>query len=139
MGYEEKFTDLQSTVFTSKSEEELIKIATIKAIDASIAKLQRKFEEFRIKSPLYMGNPLSAKIGLKEGLEAGDKFQVLEQTINSEGKTYYKPLGVIKVDGDQIWDNCYMAGEVNPSNKNGYTLFKGDRNYSSGLLIKQIN
>ncbi len=141
VGTEVAWADLQSTIFTKKSEEELVAIATVKAVDAVIAKLQRKYEVFRTKTPLLSGDPLSAKIGLKEGLEGGDKYEVLEQTIGKDGKTFYKRQGVIKVDKKQIWDNRFMAGEEQESTEEvkEYTLFKGGKNFYSGMLIRQIN
>ena len=141
VGTEVAWADLQSTSFTKKSEEELVAIATVKAVDAVIAKLQRKYEVFRTKTPLLSGDPLSAKIGLKEGLEGGDKYEVLEQTIDKKGKTFYKRQGVIKVDKKQIWDNRFMAGEEQESAEEvkEYTLFKGGKNYYAGMLIRQIN
>ena len=139
IGTEAAWADLQSTVFTQKNDDELITIATKKASDAVIAKLQRSYEVFRTKTPLLSGDPISAKIGLKEGLEKGDKFEVLEQIINDEGKTEYKRLGVIKVENGLIWDNRYMADAENTSELE-YTTFKGSKNkYFSGMLIRQIN
>ncbi len=141
VGTEVAWADLQSTSFTKKSEEELVAVATVKAVDAVIAKLQRKYEVFRTKTPLISGDPLSAKIGLKEGLEGGDKYEVLEQTIDKNGKTFYKRQGVIKVDKKQIWDNRFMAGEEKETTEEvkEYTLFKGGKNFYSGMLIRQIN
>jgi len=141
VGTEVAWADLQSSSFTKKSEEELIAVATVKAVDAVIAKLQRKYEIFRTKTPLLSGDPLSAQIGLKEGLEAGDKYEVLEQVIDKNGKTVYKRQGVIKVDKKQIWDNRYMAGEEAEATEEvvKHTLFKGGKNYYSGMLIRQIN
>ncbi|WP_026452649.1 hypothetical protein [Aequorivita capsosiphonis] len=139
VGTETAWADLQSTAFTKKSDTELITIATRKATDAVIAKLQRAYEVFRTKTPLLSGDPLSAKIGLKEGLEKGDKYEVLEQIINKEGKTEYKKVGVIKVEKKMIWDNRYLADEENPSELE-YTTFSGSKNkYYSGMLIRQIN
>lgn len=139
IGTEAAWADLQSTVFTQKNDDELIAIATKKASDAVIAKLQRSYEVFRTKTPLLSGDPISAKIGLKEGLEKGDKFEVLEQIINDEGKTEYKRVGVIKVEKGYIWDNRYMADAENTSELE-YTTFKGSKNkYFSGMLIRQIN
>ena len=142
VGTEVAWADLQSTTYTQKSEEELVAIATVKAVDAVIAKLQRKYEVFRTKTPLISGDPLSAKIGLKEGLEPGDKYEVLEQTIDENGKTSYERQGVIKVDKKQIWDNKFMAGEEREQSGEvvkEYTEFKGGKNYYSGMLIRQIN
>ena len=141
VGEESAWADLQSTVFSSKSEEDLIRIATVKATDKGISKLQRKFEEFRTKSPLYSGDPIAAQIGLKEGLEKGDRFEVLEQVIDKDGRTSYKRVGTIKVDKDKIWDNSYLHEEISElANSSPFTEFKGSSNkYYSGMLIRQIN
>lgn len=139
IGTETAWADLQSSAFTKKSDDELIAIATKKAGDAVIANLQRAYEIFRTKTPLLSGDPLSAKIGMKEGLEKGDKYEVLEQVINEEGKTEYKKIGIIKVEKNMIWDNRYMADEENPSELE-YTTFSGSKNkYYAGMLIRQIN
>lgn len=142
VGTEVAWADLQSSSFTRKSEEQLVAVATVKAVDAVIAKLQRKYEVFRTKTPLISGDPLSAKIGMKEGLEGGDKYEVLEQTIDKNGKTVYKRQGVIKVNKKQIWDNRFLAGEEREESTEEvkeYTLFKGGKNFYSGMLIRQIN
>lgn len=133
--------NLQSTIFTSKTNEELIEIATIRAVDKNISKLQRTFEDFRVKTPLLSGDPIKAKIGLKEGLEKGDKFEVLEQVLDEDGRTSYKRIGTIKVDKKHIWDNTFMAEEAeNAEQTEDFTLFKGNSNkYASGMLIRQIN
>ncbi len=143
VGWEVAWADLQATVYTKKSEEDLITIASLRAIDAVIAKLQRKYEVFRTKTPLSSVDPIAAKIGLKEGLEKGDKFEVLEQIMTNEGRTQYKRKGIIKVNKDHIWDNRYMAGEsgddANPASQLEFTTFKGSGKYYEGMLIRQIN
>tara|TARA_R110002096_G_C14659910_1_gene727583 strand:+ start:9375 stop:10679 length:1305 start_codon:yes stop_codon:yes gene_type:complete len=139
IGTETSWADLQSTSLTKKTNEELIRNATIKAIDNVIAKLQRKHEVFRTKTPLISSDPITAKIGLKEGLEKGDKYEVLEQVLNDNGVIEYERLGVIKVEKDQIWDNRYNADEENPSTIE-YTTFSGTKKkYFAGMLIRQIN
>ena len=132
--------NLQSTIFSNKTNEDLIGIATVRASDKSIAQLQREFEDFRVKTPLLSGDPIAAKIGTKEGIEKGDKFEVLEQVLGEDGKTYYERVGTIKVDKNDIWDNSYLAEEDSSANLSGQTLFKGSSNkYYSGMLIRQIN
>ena len=139
VGTETSWADLQSTTLTTKTNEQLISNATIKAIDNVIAKLQREHEVFRTKTPLLSSEPLAAKIGLKEGLEKGDKYEVLEQVLNKNGIIEYKRLGVIKVEKDLIWDNRYNADEENPSPIK-YTTFSGSKKkYFPGMLIRQIN
>ena len=143
VGHEKAWADLQSTIFTTKSEEQLISMATVRAIDKVIVKLQRSYEVFRTKTPLYNNNPLSAKIGLKEGLEKGDKYEVLEQFLDKKGRTKYRRKGIIRVDKKHIWDNRYMATEerelTGVTEEEDYTLFKGGSKYYKGMLIRQIN
>jgi len=84
-------------------------------------------------------SPITAQIGLKEGLEAGDKFEVLEQTLDANGKTGFNKVGVIKV-GKSIWDNRYMADQ-DPKNEGQakfttFTKVSGGAFYP-GMLIKQ--
>lgn len=129
-------------------ETNIIKNATLKSIDAVYAKLQRKFEKFRTKTPLTGTDPLAAKIGMKEGLEKGDKYEVLEQSTDEQGKISYKRKGVISVEKDKIMDNRYAAGEepldeegnpIKPENIFEFTTFKGGKGYYPGMLIRQIN
>jgi len=96
------------------------------------------FQPFLIVASTLSEN---AKIGLKEGLEKGDKFEVLEQIMDKNGRTRYKRKGVIKVDKKQIWDNRFMAAEEaeNMQSLLDYTLFKGGKGYYKGMLIRQIN
>ena len=73
---------------------------------------------------------------------------MLEQVIDSEGKTIYKRKGIITVDKKNIWDNRFAAGEE-PIDENGnpieidnnieFTHFKGGKGYYPGMLIRQIN
>lgn len=140
IGSDNSYEDVQSTIFTNKRDDELVVRATNRAVDGVIAKLQRNHDEFRTKTPLISTDPITAKIGLKEGLEPGDKFDVLEQVTDENGKTAYKKIGQIKVDKKQIWDNRYTIVGEEPKNKTvGRTLFKkisgGD--FYPGMLIKQ--
>ncbi len=130
----------------NRTDEQVIELATIRNIDAVYAKLQKKYDVFKTKTPLYTGYPITAKIGMKEGLEGGEKFEVLEQMIDKKtGLTVYKNKGVIKVDKKLIWDNRYNAGE-SPKNpvldKDGkpitVTTFKGGKKFYSGMLIRQL-
>ncbi|NEV93025.1 hypothetical protein G3567_02545 [Psychroflexus sp. YR1-1] len=139
VGSEVSRNNLQSTIFTSKSNEELIEIATIKAVDKNIGKLQRSYEQFRVKTPLLSAEPIAAKIGLKEGLERNDKFEVLEQVLNEDGTTSYERVATIRVDNRNIWDNTYLSEEAGASSEKEYTLFKGNSNkLASGMLIRQL-
>lgn len=144
VGFDKAWADLQSTIFTQKTEDDLIRIATVKAIDAVIAKLQKEHDVFKTKTPLYTVDPLSAKIGLKEGIAKDSKYEVLEQTIDENGRTKYVRKGIIRPD-KQIWDNRYMAdeereatGEASSGPVVDRTLFKGSGKYYPGMLIRQM-
>jgi hypothetical protein len=140
IGSDNSWADVQSTTLTKKTEEELIEKATVKAVDAVIVKLQKNYDEFKTKTPLYSGEPISAKIGLKEGLSEKSKFDVLEQRQDKDGKTEYVVVGSLKVDDSQpIWDNRYGADEENPANADGKTFFKktSGKEFYAGMLIVQ--
>lgn len=141
IGSDTSWADVQSSVFTKKTEEELIEKATVKAVDAVIVKLQKNHDEFKTKTPLFTGEPITAKIGLKEGLSDKSKFDVLEQVQDKDGKTKYEVVGTIKVDTSQpIWDNRYGADEENPeASKVDRTYFKkvSGKEFYPGMLIIQ--
>lgn len=98
-----------------RTEQEIVELATIRTIDRVFTRLQREYDVFMPKTPLLTGDPITAKIGMKEGLEGGETFEVLEQTIDPKtGLTKYVVKGKIKVDRKQIWDNRFKAGDGPP-------------------------
>jgi hypothetical protein len=129
----------------SENKEAIVKKATIKSIDAVYSKLQRKFEAFRTKTPMVSVDPIGAKIGLKEGVEKGDKYEVLEKQIDAEGKVKWKRKGTVTVDKKNIWDNTSDEEELDengePIKKQTitFTHFKGKGKYYPGMLLRQIN
>ncbi len=159
IGDEKAMANVPLSLKQKRSDDELVSVATVNSVDAVIAKLEKSYEVFRTKTPLFTGDPATAKIGLKEGLEAGDKYEVLEQTVDPKtGKTTYNRIGKIKVDDTQIWDNRYMADLMQESEatapadatatganaaakpKVDRTLFKGGNSkFYAGLLIRQMN
>lgn len=95
---------------------ELVKRATVRAIDEAIAKLQENYEDFRTITPISRidlnEKLLYARIGLKEGIKAGDVFEVLEPTMDKETNTiFYKKVGTVKAVKNKIWDNRAGAAE----------------------------
>lgn len=140
IGTDTSWSDIQSTVFTSKSDEQLIERATIKAIDRVIVKLQKNHDQFKTKTPLHTVDPLTAKVGLKEGITKKSTFDVLEQVEDENGKTQYVKVGVVKVDSKYpIWDNTYGAQEENPNSTVDRTYFKkvSGKDFFPGMLLVQ--
>lgn len=147
LGSEKSSTLVTFSLKSKRTEEQIIELATVRNIDAVYAKLQKEYDVFKPKTPLYSGNPITAKIGMKEGLEGGEKFEVLEQTIDEKtGLTVYVKKGIVTVDKKSIWDNRYNAGEGDEKSEEkddsskalDRTTFKGGSKYFAGMLIRQI-
>lgn len=151
LGSATEWADIQSSIFAKASEDELVERAAIRSVDEVIAKLQKKFEMFRTKTPLLTVEPeITAPVGMKEGLEGGDKFEVLEKMEDPVTHiTTYKRVAVIKAQKGKIWDNRYGAdeeqqelakagkGEVQAIRA---TSFVGNnKKIYPGMLIRQID
>lgn len=121
---------------------QMIRKVCTRAIDESIVALQRNHDEFKIKTPIFAVSPvITAKVGMKEGVSENNKYEVLEQYIDKNGKTAYKRVGIIQPIRGKIWDNRYMAVEENAiGSKLQATTFRkisgGD--FYPGMLIREI-
>ena len=138
---EEKSSSLVTFKLKKRSEEEIISLATVRNVDNVYAKLQKKYEVFKPMVPLLTGYPITAKIGMKEGLEGGEKFEVLMPEPDPEtGFPIYKKIGTIKVDKKSVWDNRYNLNDEkdSPESTLDRTTFKGGKKYLPGMLIRQI-
>jgi hypothetical protein len=146
VGTENSSTLVTFSLKEKRTEDQIIDLSVTRNVDNVYAKLQKKYDVFKVKTPLYTGNPLTAKIGMKEGLEAGDKFEVLEANLDEKtGKTVYKKVGSIKVNKKLIWDNRYSTkggavseNETEASPAIDVTTFDGGDKFYSGMLIRQI-
>lgn len=133
-----------TTSFIGIKEDEpivMVRKACQRALDENVANLQKNFEEFKTKTPLVTTDPITAYIGLKEGVSEKSKYEVLEAIEDEYGKINYKRVGVIKPVPSLIWDNRYMAEEeCAPNSTLGATTFKkvsgGD--FYQGMLIREI-
>lgn len=68
LGYQKAKSIITGLGSNAQNKEMIIKNATLKSINSVYNKLQKKFEPFRTKTPLFSIDPMGAKIGLKEGL-----------------------------------------------------------------------
>lgn len=119
----------------------MVRKACQRAIDENIVSLQNEFEEFRIKTPLVSNAPLTAYIGMKEGVTEKSLYEVLETIENEDGTRQYKRVGIIKPVKNLIWDNRFMAAEEGAATANlGYTTFikESGSNFLPGMLIREI-
>ena len=141
IGTDKSWADVQSTSMTTKTNSELIGKATIKSIDNVITKLQKNYDVFKTKTPLFSAEPLCAKIGLKDGVTKKTKFEVLEQQVDDLGNSKFVQVGIVKVDPKYpIWDNRYAADEENTYQNDNKTYFKPvkGREFYAGLLLRQM-
>lgn len=112
-----------------------------RALDENIVDLQTQFEAFRTRTPILTSEPITAGIGLKEGVNAKSKFEVLEQIQEEDGSIIYKRVGVIAPDPNMIWDNRYMAVEEGaPNSLLGKTTFRHVSGTAPmpGMLIREM-
>jgi hypothetical protein len=129
-----------SVTAVKRTQEEAVKFATVRAMDKVFAKLEKKYEVFRTKTPLATVTPaMTAYIGTKECVEKGDKYEILIRSIDPKtNKETYKSVGKIAVEtvGNNMGDN---NDEKNAS-ADPFTTFKGKapKKATSGMLIRQL-
>lgn len=133
-----------TTSFMGINEDEpvvMVRKACQRAIDENVVDLQRNYEEFRTKSPLLSVEPLTAYVGMKEGVTAKTKFEVLEVVEMENGTHKYNRVGVIEPIENLIWDNRYMAVEEGAQGATlGYTTFRkvSGKDFAKGMLIREM-
>lgn len=120
----------------------MIRKACQRAIDDNVRDLQKKFEVFRVKSPVteVNGKEVKVPIGLKEGVNMDSEYEVLE-AVEKDGRIEYKRIGTIVPVKGQIWDNRYMALEEGAFGADfkatTFTVKSGKTPYP-GTLVRQI-
>lgn len=132
----------KTTLGGVNSKNDMIRKVCERAIDKNIAQLQKEYEVFRVKTPLYSTSPLSAKIGLKEEISEDSRFEVLEVVENEMGKIEYRRRGVVKPAKGKIWDNRFMA-EFDENDKSAditETVFEvvSGSGFYPGMLLREI-
>ena len=119
------------------SNDEIVAAATLRAFDKSIAKLEKKYEQFHVKTPLVTVSPeFTAEIGTYESVEGKDKYEIFEQRINDKtGRVEYVRKGVLTVDPKKIWDNDPDSEKYQPE---GATVLTGKvKDVLPGSLIRR--
>lgn len=119
----------------------MVRKACERAIDENVVDLQRNYEEFRTRTPLLSAEPLTAYVGMKEGVSPKSKFEVLEVVEMENGSHKYNRVGVIEPIENLIWDNRYMAVEEGAVGATlGYTTFRkvSGKDFAKGMLIREM-
>jgi hypothetical protein len=119
----------------------MVRKALERALDENVVDLQKAIPAFRAKTPISsIGSFVKAPIGMKEGVEAGKKYEVLEAREHN-GKLSYTRVGVVKPIPSLIWDNRFMAVEEKaPGATLGETSFVtvSGKDFHSGMLLREI-
>jgi hypothetical protein len=104
-------------------------------IDKVFVKLQKKYPVFRPSTPISAVGPLRAKIGLKEGVKSGQKYEILARERNKKTKQVeWVRKGKVKVDGKfPIPDN-----RMGVSDTTLFTTFKGGKKATQQQYLKLI-
>jgi hypothetical protein len=126
--------------------ESLIKKTIIRNIDKLFAKMQKKHQVLAPVAQIISTDPLIADIGMKEDLEADDKFKLIEPIFNAKTcKFEWREIeGKINAKNGEIWDNRYsLIDEANgekpaeePAIKG--TVFTKHKQARRGMLIRQV-
>jgi len=133
---------LSSSIVTFKigdprTEEQIIDLQVKRTMDNAVANLQKEYVQFRAVAPVSSVGPVTSRIGLKEGVEPKQKFDILEMSINDIGMPVWKSIGSVTVDSKKpIWDNRQGAeSEITDPNQQqvSFTTFTGGKNAQVGL------
>lgn len=126
-----------------RNNREILNKLFARVMDRNLVELQRKYEVFKVKVPLYNADKstVTARVGLKEGISAASQFEVLETEQDDNGKIRYVRKGIIEPIPGSIWDNRFMAAEEQANNANlGFTTFRviEGKKFYPGMLIREI-
>jgi hypothetical protein len=107
--------DHSKNIFGSLSDEELFARLFPKIMDETETQLTQQVEDFRVKMPIYSTSPITAKIGLKEGLSVDRRYFVYEYQVTEKGEKKAVRKGVVRAT-NKITDNRTVStGETQPS------------------------
>lgn len=124
--------------------DQMIQKVCTRSLDKSIVELQRSYEVFRVKTPIYKveNDTILVKIGMKEGVSEESVYEIVDRTQNEKGKISYKTIAKLKPVKDKIWDNRFMAIEEKAIGSNltetKFKLIGGNiTEIHEGMLIRE--
>ena len=126
-----------------KPEDVLISQTVGRNIDKLFAKLQKSYEVFAPVSQIISVDPLVADMGMKEGLEGGESFNLLEPYENKETKKIeWRSVGIVKVAKKDIWDNRYALTDEAKKAQDAATVkgtvLSNNKKAAVGMVVRQV-
>ena len=142
VGVEYNASPVTFEIAETKEDQELVHVLTVRNLDEAFAELQDEYDIFKPRVPILTVNPITAQIGMKEGIEGGESFDVLEMIVNPKtGLTEYKRVGKVSADKKIIWNNIYRSKEEKVLGEDGNpitaTQFKGGKSIQPGMLLRR--
>lgn len=119
-----------------KSDDQLLGELIQKGYDESIYFLEKNYEDFRVKTPIFQTRPIRAKVGKKEGIKTDYRFFAYEYIYDEKTNTSKQKFrGVIRATS-KIVDNRQVA-----TGQTGTTKFyqTSGRKLQTGYLLQQRN
>lgn len=98
---------------TEKSDDQLFEELVERGYDRAFFLLEKKHEDFRVKSPMVNTDPIEAKIGEKEGLKVDQRYFVYEFKYNKRiDKNIPRRIGAVRAK--KVTDNRQVATGKSP-------------------------
>ena len=149
VGVQYEKSKVDAGAFSSKENRKLetvVKKLVTRNLDENFANLQKEYDVFKPKVPIISVNPLTAYIGMKEGLKGGEKFEILVMSQDPEtGSTKWERVGTTTVNKKYVWDNRYNVGDEPETVVIGQdgvpinaTTFNNNPKAQPGMFLRQI-
>lgn len=126
------------------AQEEVFRKVLARATDKNIVELQKQYDVFKVTSivtGITNKNEVYVPIGLKEGVSATSKYEVLERVVDKTSIKYIR-RAVITPKAQEIWDNRYMAKEEEAKNadlqQTTFTIQSQLSPIYAGMLVREI-
>ena len=129
-------TQLAKLTLIKKSDDQLFQEFVEKGIEKAEYGITSKLEDFKVKTSVYGTNPISAKIGLKEGLEVDYRFFVYEQEQGNDGSIKSVRKAVIRAN-NHIASNLSVSTGSSNSLSQFYQI--GGKEVEQGMVLRQMN
>ncbi len=79
-----------------KTKQELFTVLINDGIKKALSTIERKYEQFRVKTPVHSVHPVEAKIGKKEGVTRDRRYFIWTYESNKKGDAVAKQRGVVR-------------------------------------------
>lgn len=124
----------KSTVEASGSSTESIDEAVRSAYESAFMKSEKAVDQWNVTTVIWNVKPISAKIGTKEGLKNGQRYQVHKIVEDMDGNVESKSVGYIRAT--EIVNNSNVAS--GRSDTSCFYQISGGR-MEQGMILKQKN